>query len=105
MKKVNNKVINYIVRFLNDLLVKDRDAIEKLIEARVECNDAMADHDTVQVVPVGSKCFVGLLGILNGIIGINSKGDGYIMACYDSNNKLIKFELTENCDEDISMFP
>lgn len=57
-----------IVRLLNDAAALDQDAMRHLIEQRVPCNTALADHPTIQVgsTPDGGA-EVGLLGIVNGI--------------------------------------
>jgi hypothetical protein len=86
-----------IVDFLNELVAIDREAIEQLIEFRVPCNQALADHTTVQVESQGYGPRVGLLGLLNGLVGVNAAGWGYIMADFDGNAQnighLIGFRL------------
>ena len=90
------------LRFLNELLEVDRDAVAALIEQRVPCNKAMCEHATVQV---DEKGHVGLLGILNGLLGIlnglhgvfeagEKRGWGPIAACYD-HGKLLRFERSD----------
>lgn len=62
--------MNSVIQTLNEAFELDPEAISKLVEMRVPCNDQLADHPTIQVVlPPGTNCYhVGLLGILNGII-------------------------------------
>jgi len=76
---------------LNSLVALDRDAIEMLVEYRVRCNEALAGHPTVQVGHaigepgnVDKPYRVGLLGILNGLIGVQTSGVGFIAALYSS---------------------
>ncbi len=86
-----------IIDFLNELVAIDREAIEKLIEFRVPCNQALADHPTVQVESVGYGPRVGLLGLLNGLVGANAAGWGYVMAEFEGDAEnlghLIGFRL------------
>ena len=97
--------LDEVIDFLNELLEVDCLAIQGLIENRQSCNEAMADHPTVQVhayCACGeedgcSKCgefSVGLLGILNGIFGKDEDGWGDIAAVYDENSVLVKFDYT-----------
>lgn len=97
MIKVN---IEYVINFLNELTKIDKNAIEKLIECRVLCNEKLAEHESVQVVAnmeenAGKSYSVGILGILNGLVGVHDEsGWGYIAAVYDDNGKFEKFEQT-----------
>jgi hypothetical protein len=90
------ELADYIITELNKILLVDRDAVEALIEHRVECNEALRAHPTVQVVD-GNK--VGLLGLLNGIVGTISDGPrqgwGYITGVYDDDGKLVQFQRTK----------
>lgn len=85
-----------VVEYLNELLGEDRDAITALVGTRVVCKDILGTHSDVQVIsPEDGVYKVGLLGILNGLVGKNADGDGTIVAHYD-NGKITKF--TSNCD-------
>jgi len=54
---------------MNRLLSLDPEAIEGLINMRVECNEAMSDDKTAQVQYHPGKNQLGILGILNAILG------------------------------------
>jgi hypothetical protein len=88
-----------VIGFLNHLLFFDRAAIEALVENRIPCNEALADHPSVQVCDLeqGSPK-VGLLGILNGLCGTREDGWGFIAAVYEEGptgeNQLVRFERT-----------
>ena len=83
------------VDFLNSLLIVDRDAITRLISAHVPCNAAMADHPTVQVdVAIDRTYSVGVLGVLNGMIGVDWGSRGYIIARFNGGH-LADFSLRE----------
>ena len=92
MLKLNPELI---IEYLNSLIKLDKDAIGRLIELRTPCNNNLAKHETVQVLDEGTnnnpKYSVGLLGILNGLCGIDDDGYGFIMAEIDGDNNLIKF--------------
>jgi hypothetical protein len=89
------------VDLLNEALQLDGDAMTKLVGQRVECNRALADHPTIQSGhpdifigeddPCEIHC-VGLLGIINGLFGIDENGYGAIAAHIDEG-KIIKFTL------------
>lgn len=74
------------INSLNELIEIDRRAIENLIGNRVACNEAMANHPSVQVRE--NKPFkrysLGTLGLLNGLVGVQDDGWGYIAAEFDA---------------------
>ena len=85
-----------IVAFLNDLVELDKPAVAALIANRVPCSQAMADHPTVQVGGPREAYRVGMLGILNGLCGIDSRGWGGVVAVYDGpDGALVKFRVVE----------
>jgi len=85
---------------LNDLLKLDYGCITSLINNRESCNDAIANHPTVQVQQYIDDKFpkVGLIGILNGLFGIAPSGMGAI--CFETDgSKVIGFKLTKDAEE------
>jgi hypothetical protein len=68
-----------IIKFLNELLMIDRQAISELFSFRAECNEAMDNHPAAITTVKG----VGVLGILNGMCGRDENGNGYIWAVYN----------------------
>lgn len=92
--------IGEMIDFLNSLLKIDYYAVYGLFTTRSFCNDEMAHHSTVQVLEregnFGREYFVGVLGILNGMFGIDSRGFGPITAIYDEPGEtLLGFRRTE----------
>jgi len=89
----NSVSIEGTVSFLNELLEYDSYVISALFSTRIMCNRYLADHKTVQVRQLGEDAFqVGMIGILNGLFGIDENGWGHIAADYD-NGKIIRFRL------------
>ena len=88
---------NRIIDSLNEYLAIDPIAIHHLIEYRVTTNQALADHPSVQVNAEGEAPVVGLLGILNGIVGVIPGSEiGYITAVFDDDDgRLLRFELSK----------
>lgn len=83
--------VDAAITLLNDLLERDPEALHTLMETRVPCNDALADHPTVQVgTREDGTAEVGILGILNGMFGVDSRGRGAIASLYN-DGKLIGF--------------
>jgi hypothetical protein len=86
---------------------EDPDAMQSLVEARVQCNQALADDVTIQCGQLGAgKWEVGALGLINGLLGVRSNGCGYVAAVYNTTEtKLIGFkvlggeEWLRGCDE------
>jgi hypothetical protein len=98
----NEELADEIIRRLNDLL-KDstvRSNLTQLIEQRVVCSPALNDHPTVQVnVDKDGTCTVGLLGMLNGLVGVIGHGPrkewGLIAAVLDDKGWITKFTRTD----------
>ena len=94
-----------LIAFLNSLVAIDPYAVAELLCVRVPCNEAMAEHPSVQVFVGGERCGptfvapgqfrVGMLGVLNGYCGVidagPNKGSGTIAARYDEG-RLVGFE-------------
>ena len=82
-----------VVDFLNELLELDPMGINALFNFRTFCNNAIADHATVQVGLVSDNIWtVGFVGILNGIFGCDTHQWGHIAANYGDNG-IEKFTL------------
>jgi hypothetical protein len=92
--------LDHVLFFLNGLVKVDASAMEGLIEKRTICNEAMADHPTVQVqVPEqGPGFLLGFLGVLNGMFGAFAegpkKGWGQIAAVFEQDGRLSGFRRT-----------
>lgn len=73
-----------VVNLLRALNRRDPEAVHALIETRVPCNQLLADHPTVQVMEQFAEgqpqYVVGLLGVLNGLFGMDENGMGAIIA-------------------------
>lgn len=88
-----------LIERLNEIASHDLEALHQLIETRVPCNEALANHPTVQVQKAadGNGYVVGILGLLNGLVGAMDdgpkKGWGFVAASYDED-KLVKFMRT-----------
>lgn len=95
-----------VIELLNDAFELDKTAINKLMETRVECNKALAWHPTIQSVPeqvsntsgaaiLTTVYKVSILGLLNGIIGVDTTNRGVLEAVYSDSDpsKLLGFQL------------
>jgi len=75
------------INLLNEMLALDARATYRLISSRAACNKELGDHPTIQVLDIGE---VGLLGVLNGLFGVDEEDYGAIAAVFD-NGELIEF--------------
>lgn len=64
------------IDILNDIIKTDPAAVTALVNYRVPCNEALANHQTVQVR--GSNQTVSMLGLINGLFGVDEDQYGYI---------------------------
>ena len=96
MTDVDRVLAGRIVDFLNELLNTDRRAISLLFAQKFPCGERLADHLTVQVGVDGGMSYVRILGILNGLCGVDADGIGHIVAIfeYDRGPMVVRrFEL------------
>lgn len=92
-----------VVDYLNEVLALDATALHDLIEHRVPCNDALTHHATTQVTEGG---VVGLLGILNGLVGARADSWGYVTGVYDDETgRLTRFEVTKDTESPTAPTP
>jgi hypothetical protein len=93
--------IDETIVLLNQALALDRVAMTQLMDARVRCSLALADHPTIQAasseeaVRLGvvtsdeQPCAVGLLGIVNGLFGSSADGYGAIAMQVDIDTGIV----------------
>jgi hypothetical protein len=67
-----------VVDLLNEIGRIDPEALALLIETRVPCSAKLAVHPTIQVINTREGYSVGLLGVLNGLFGIEPHSRGCI---------------------------
>ena len=61
---------------LNDALARDPMALTQLVNARVSCNEKLTKHKSVQTGMYSGDYKVGVLGLINGILGYKLGGIG-----------------------------
>ncbi len=71
-----------MLHYLNGLIVLDRRAISTLFLIRTGCNESLENHPTVQV---SDDSTVGILGIINGMFGVNKHGWGPFILIADDD--------------------
>lgn len=85
--------VDQAIEVLNRIHKTDPTVLPELISYRVECNLELADDPTVQVgreKTHGVVYKVGLLGIINGLFGVDENGWGFIYANFEKD-ELIDF--------------
>lgn len=77
--------IDDVVKFLNNWVENDRTTVERLIHNHVSCLDWTSNHPSIQVVvdSTTGRARVGVVGLLNGLFGVNEEGLGPISAVFD----------------------
>lgn len=79
-----------ILNLLQQAVACDRNAMDELCGLRVPCNDALAEHPTIQVSGMqGEPTVVGTIGIVNGICELLT--GKRVAANYDESGNLIGF--------------
>lgn len=87
--------VDHAIEYLNQLLELDKPAIAALLANRVPCNQELANHPTVQASTQHGGYHVGLLGIINGLFGVDEKERGPITLVFDKG-ELAKFVQTDS---------
>ena len=72
----------FLIDFLNQVNDIDPSVLPALIAYRVPCNEELGEHLTIQTGKTDDGYEVGILGILNGLFGVQDDGWGYIAAHY-----------------------
>lgn len=75
--------LDEVIHLLNECVAIDPVAMASLVAARVPCSAGFCDHPTVQVGPIDEQnpaagWEVGILGVLNGMFGVDDDGWGEI---------------------------
>lgn len=101
----------HAIDLLNSLLNADPDAANELFHHRVNCNDDLSDHPTIQVSAETKT--VSILGVLNGLFGVDKDGGGIISAWYnvvcssgcepESCVNLSVYDKCPRCDTQLSL--
>lgn len=82
---------------LNEFLLLDPDAFEAIFTHRVRCNEFVARHETIQVGKTrGGYYRLSIVGLLNGVFGIDENGSGDLCGVYDEQNNLIRIDRVSN---------
>lgn len=68
--------VKHALSILNDALERDPLAITQLVNARVTCNEKLTKHKTVQTGYYDGDAKVGVLGLINGLLGYKRGGIG-----------------------------
>ena len=66
--------VSRAIEVLNEALERDPKAITRLVNQRIECNDALAAHTSIQAQVVEGVARVGVLGLLNAALGDSPSG-------------------------------
>jgi hypothetical protein len=83
---------------LNEMLLIEDAAyvFAMLIEQRVPVRDPFVQHPTLQCIETSNDFYeLGVLGLLNGIIGVRADSTGYLAADYNDAGELTKFIVRE----------
>lgn len=94
MPSCNENLAHNICNRLNYLLLDAgiRKALQDLINTRIPVDEVVADHPTINCVQNSYSCTLGLLGILNGIIGRKH----LLTATFDETTKeLLGFDIVD----------
>jgi len=118
MEKDKEVTVEKAIEVLNRAVKSDPDAMDKLFNHRVPCNEILAEDPTIQVrghrtkgwsiddtkgivIKEESNYKVGLLGILNGIFGVDEESWGFIsmiedLACPNGCENPLEIESNKN---------
>lgn len=92
----NTTTIDDVITLLNQALHADQHAISTLFLRRVNCNKALADHPTIQVSREQPEkdiilYQVGVIGIINGMFGVDDRDSYGPIAAYIKDGRILRF--------------
>lgn len=95
---IDRRQVERAARVLNEALSLDPVAVNALVSHRVPCNARLADHPTIQVgaPAAGEPGNVGMLGVINGILGVDAESWGALVAIVDDKNEVLEFRALED---------
>ena len=68
--------VRHALKILKEALERDSQAITQLVNTRVNCDDSLSKHRTIQTRILNGSHMLGLLGLINGILGYKLGGIG-----------------------------
>jgi len=86
--------IDETIEYLDSLFVADPRAMRAMLRTLTVCNNALAEHPTAQAWTWGEDASIGLMGIINGMFGVDGDGRGAIAYCLDEAGELVGFMRT-----------
>lgn len=90
--QIRRIAVEEAVKVLNRINEADPSVMPTLIRMRVPCNEAVRDDETVQVGSSNGVDYeVGILGLINGIFGIDENHYGFIYAYMGAEGTVIRF--------------
>ena len=66
--------VSRAVQMLNGALERDPEAITRLVNQRIECNDALAADPAIRAQVIDGVARIGVLGLLNAALGDSPTG-------------------------------
>lgn len=87
--------IDQAIDVLNDMLRLDPHATERMFFHRFFCGEALAEHPTIQAGVWHDANYVSVLGLINGLFGVDETGWGPITMVSDNyTGKILGFRRT-----------
>lgn len=84
-----------VVTRLNLLLKKDPDTVQRLVEKKVRASPELVQAPDMPILDGRGTPKLGVVDLLNAIFGVDLKGYGPVMPCYNENERLVSFSLPE----------
>ena len=80
-----------VIAYLNSLVETDSLAIRAMLCMRIPCNEALADDPTCIVDQWEQGFTVGLMGLINGMFGLNENDIGKIAYMMNEDGSGLQF--------------
>lgn len=84
--------VSKAVDVLNDALSRDPDALTRLVNLRVPCRKQLGDHPMIRIALHDNEYRIGILGLLNGILGDSPSGVIGAEGPLDSNGQFTRIK-------------
>ena len=96
---IDDERIDFAIKVLNEALEADPEAMNKLFNVKVQVNDELLNHPTIQCN--GNRKDMGPMGLINGLFGADDNSIGFICMHVDIVNedpfevKISRFDRTD----------
>lgn len=82
-KQLHKAYLEFAVESLNQALKADPKTIQYMMQQRFLCSKSLAEHPTIQSSENDGEFSIGVMGLINGLFGVDKDGYGFIAGIWE----------------------